>query len=43
MTEYEYWWEEDDGKPDPKVRSLFWRGYVLGLLTVVVVVGCMYV
>ena len=40
-TEYEHDWERTD--VDQSVMSLFWRGYVLGLLTVVVVVGCMYV
>ena len=41
MTEYEHDWERND--VEPRVRSLFWRGYFLGLLTVVAIVGCMYV
>lgn len=43
MNEYEYGWEQHESDVDMRVLSLFWRGYVLGLLTVVVIVGCMYV
>jgi len=43
MNEYEYGWLDHEAEVDTRVRSLFWRGYVLGLLTVVMVVGCMYV
>lgn len=43
MNEYEYGWLDHEAEVDTRVRSLFWRGYFLGLLTVAIVVGCMYV
>lgn len=43
MNEYEYGWEQHESDVDDRVRSRFWLGYVLGLLTVFVVVGMMYV
>lgn len=43
MNEYEYGWEQHESDVDDLVRSRFWLGYMLGLLTMFAVVGCMYV
>lgn len=43
MTEYDHDWCERRTNEDDRVRSRFWLGYMLGLATVFMLVGMMYV
>lgn len=43
MTEYDHDWCERRTHEDDRVRSRFWLGYMLGLATVFMLVGMMYV